>query len=953
MAIKIKKNILIFLLSVFFTGLSIAQTGFFQANSTFRANVSHRSFSSGGTFDLNGDKLTDILIMHQGRTLIVGYNRGPGIPMLWDTVATHNDVMFSITVGDLDNDGTPEIIVGGLLTGIFSYKREASGKYSLFQNLNPQRNIFVQASNLIDVNGDGYLDLFVCNDIGTNRLYVNDQSGRLIDQTLIDFATIPSSDNSGNYGSDWADINNDGLPDLYIAKCRAGVNNPTDPRRVNMLFVSGENGTYQNRAQDLGVASGEQSWTATFADLDNDGDFDIIVTNHYAPHIIYINDGAGNFSTFNTNINNFAFQCIVADFDNNGFLDFYIPGADTDIMVWNHGDLNFEAINRPLDSVVPFSAYCGDFNNDGFEDLVASYARGLDLPGNVPDMMWLNSGNDNHWVRFHLEGKESNRSGIGAVLKLYGLWGVMMRSLKGGESYGITNSNYVHFGMANWTTIDSLEIRWPSGITQKFYDLDFNTHYHITEGICLTDFISLSHDVKDYYCDGELISISAVNEFQHYHWSTGSLDSQTLFTVPGLVSLQAEDDTGCKYQSKPAIFTTNSAELKVLAQNLALICNNSPLELLARIGFQSYVWSNGSNDQTIQVTTPGTYRITVTDSCGDQFTDQVSVTRMFSVIDQVQHATVQQGMNATLSVNAQGRVDWFYEAEDEIPFHTGRNLIVNNVQKSDTFFVQNTNSIFSNHTVGLGIGAANMQLPPQNINSGLVVLCEKDLTLRDFVVRLPAGDSHFGPRRFLLQTFDGQTLQSVTVDIRTSLPFVVSVDWELKAGVRYLITTDGAFNLDRRGVVAPGLLRTNTNVAYPYSVNDALTIERSMHGTSVYYYFYDIRISVIEDKCESARQQVFLTMNPLNVDELSDDYNKDWRVIPNPVYHSFYLENEQYVGRVDLEIFDQMGRSMLALHSFDTNNAINVSRLSAGIYTMMIRAGHRQIEKLRIVKLDN
>lgn len=139
---------------------------------------------------------------------------------------------------------------------------------------------------------------------------------------IIDWNTVPPSDNSGNYGSEWADIDNDGDMDLYIAKCKFGVTDFEDPRRHNMLFMNQGNGVFANEAEARGMKHKGQSWTGSFADYDNDGDQDCLITNHDVPHALMRNDGKGNFTEHVLNIPldaTFAFQSLWADFDNNGF----------------------------------------------------------------------------------------------------------------------------------------------------------------------------------------------------------------------------------------------------------------------------------------------------------------------------------------------------------------------------------------------------------------------------------------------------------------------------------------------------------------------------------------------------------------------------------------------------------------------------------------------------------
>ena len=99
---------------------------------------------------------------------------------------------------------------------------------------------------MMDMNNDGWLDVFGCHDNAAPRTWLNNGSGSLTYNAWINYATSPSSDMSGNYGSTWTDFDNDGDIDFYITKCRQGVNDPNDPRRWNRLFVNNGSGVMVN-----------------------------------------------------------------------------------------------------------------------------------------------------------------------------------------------------------------------------------------------------------------------------------------------------------------------------------------------------------------------------------------------------------------------------------------------------------------------------------------------------------------------------------------------------------------------------------------------------------------------------------------------------------------------------------------------------------------------------------
>jgi len=133
----------------------------------------------------------------------------------------------------------------------------------------------------------------------------------------------------------------------------------------------------------------------------------------------------------------------------------------------------------------------GDLNGDGFLDLYASYCNVYNSPNSQKrDRLWMNDcpnqGNTNHWIKFDLVGGGtagySNRNGVGAIVKIYGAWGVQTRVVHAGEAYGIQNSFRVHFGLGSETSIDSVVVHWPSGIVDVMPTLPADAAYEITEG---------------------------------------------------------------------------------------------------------------------------------------------------------------------------------------------------------------------------------------------------------------------------------------------------------------------------------------------------------------------------------------------------------------------------------------------------------------------------------------
>jgi hypothetical protein len=419
--------------------------------------------------DMNNDGLDDIIraysfINASTGSIFVEYQQSNG-QFTSDYIGRTNP-QLSMAVADVDRDGRNDLITGGDNDGVHLFKNTLAG-FTQVDLTGP--SIYMQAANLVDINNDGWVDYFACDDDAINRIWANDKSGNLNPVTdWIDLATVPPSNNSGNYGSVWADFDNDGDVDLYVAKCsRYAGSDPTDPRRINMLFVNDGHGHYTEQAAEYGLKRSEQSWTGDFADIDNDGDLDCFITNHGSPSMMLENDGTGHFTdiTPTTGLGDLGnpLQGLMRDFDNDGYVDILVAGSQSHLYR-NNGNRTFTEMTTAFDTDVIRSFAIGDLNHDGFPDVYASYLNLSYSGGDVPtDKLWLNQPNGNHFLAVNLLGTKSNPNGIGARLKLYINGQPQIREVRSGESYGIMNSLTQQFGLGAHTQIDRLEVAWPSG----------------------------------------------------------------------------------------------------------------------------------------------------------------------------------------------------------------------------------------------------------------------------------------------------------------------------------------------------------------------------------------------------------------------------------------------------------------------------------------------------------
>jgi len=115
----------------------------------------------------------------------------------------------------------------------------------------------------------------------------------------------------------------------------------------------------------------------------------------------------------------------------------------------------------------------GDLNNDGFLDILNNNTIRYAIP------------NGNNWLKVLLKGIQSNSNGIGARIEIYGAFGKQIRDVRSGEGFEFMSSLNTHFGLGQATAIETLVVRWPSGIVDTFQNPTINESFSVTEGATL------------------------------------------------------------------------------------------------------------------------------------------------------------------------------------------------------------------------------------------------------------------------------------------------------------------------------------------------------------------------------------------------------------------------------------------------------------------------------------
>ena len=488
---------------------------------------------SGGSVldDFDGDGHLDLVLSAIGFEDPVRFFRNRGDGRFEERTAQTG--LAGITGGlnmvqaDYDNDGLVDVLV---LRGAWM-KTEGRFPLSLLRNKGGGAFADVtaaagllrfgptQTATWLDYDGDGWVDLFVGNESAPRgsdpaevhpcELFRNNGDGtfkNVAQEAGVDFAGYVKGVVSGDY-------DNDGRPDLYVSVLGG----------ANLLFHNdgpgpGGGWRFANVAHEAGVTEPFSSFGAFFFDYDNDGWPDLFVTGFdpattggdiAADYLglptpaprgrLYRNKGDGTFDDVSRAAGVYrvapAMGLNFGDLDNDGFLDFYLgtgtPNLSTLVpnrMFRNAGGRAFQDVTSAGNfghlqkgHAVSF----GDTDEDGDQD-VFEVMGGAHLADKAYSAFYENPGNANRWVTLELEGVRSNRSALGARIKVAvsapGGPRILHRTVSSGGSFGASPLRQ-EIGLGDATGIDSVEIVWPApGQTQRLGPLELDRRYHVREG---------------------------------------------------------------------------------------------------------------------------------------------------------------------------------------------------------------------------------------------------------------------------------------------------------------------------------------------------------------------------------------------------------------------------------------------------------------------------------------
>jgi enediyne biosynthesis protein E4 len=488
----------------------------------------------GAFFDYDNDGWMDIYLVNSGasdfftpatplKNALYRNNRDGTFTNVTDKAGVASGRFgMGVAAGDYDGDGWQDLFVTNYGADIL-YRNNGNGT---FTDVTQKAGVSVEGWSTcavwFDYDNDGRLDLFVSSFVHFDR----SQHRLCVDKTVTQnyycipriFKPRPSYlfRNQGNgtfadvskesgiadspgksFGAVATDVNNDGLLDLFVA-------NDTMP---NFLFVNRGRGKFEEAGLEAGVAYGEagkprSGMGVDASDFDGDGWQDLFVANidqeffslYRNQKELTFNDEPGEIAPSTQLLSGWGLKFF--DYDNDGDPDLFLANGHPDDMVetksarvkYKEPLLIFENTGRGYKNVSARSGAVfarnfpargmsvGDYDNDGDADVLVSNN------GEVPLLLRNEGGNNNNWLGLQLVATKSNPAAVGAVIS-WQAGGVKRSRLKtAGGSYLASHDPREVLGLGAAAKVESVEIRWPSGVVDKLSNLPAGAYLKVVEG---------------------------------------------------------------------------------------------------------------------------------------------------------------------------------------------------------------------------------------------------------------------------------------------------------------------------------------------------------------------------------------------------------------------------------------------------------------------------------------
>lgn len=474
--------------------------------------------------DFNGDYIDDLSFAdYQGNLrFYVGTGNESGFELVDLGLPPYPFEAKMILWADIDNDGDQDLFI--------TYRLAAKKLYLNDGNLGftdvsatcgiSQASRRSYGASFGDYNNDGFLDLYVCNYTGDvdeypfNELYKNNGDGTFTETSSEEGMGIAALQ---SFQSQWVDFNDDGLLDLHVIRDRTIYD--------NYYFAHMPPGSFANFIESGSLAGLDiaiNCMSTSVADYDCDFDSDVYLCAFAIDQNHLMVNTSGTFDVFDADgdipmddvqVDALCWAANWLDVDNNGWEDLHVANGyseytnypavlsiysdEPDAFFYNNEGQFTAADEAQFQdvSVLSFSTATGDYNLDGFPDLVSHRV------GNFAQVLRATP-NDNNWVKIWLEGTDSNRDGTGAKIYIWAGGHAQYRMTFAGENYLGQNSRWEAFGLGSAITIDSLQVVWPNGEATSHQGLSVDEHWLLSESGTATAMWQIDPCIWGDFCEG-------------------------------------------------------------------------------------------------------------------------------------------------------------------------------------------------------------------------------------------------------------------------------------------------------------------------------------------------------------------------------------------------------------------------------------------------------------------
>jgi hypothetical protein len=482
--------------------------------------------------DFNMDGWDDISVVRNDLDPLFFINNGGTFSLFDLNITNSPAVdQRAVLWADYDNDGDRDLLITQKYHPVKLYRNDGDIQNMTDVAIEigiAAQNVWNSGASWVDFDRDGWLDLYICKFYFpggipdyqfNNHLYRNLGDGT--------FQDVTSSAGVGNgittsFQSIFFDYDNDLWPDLYIINDRVQV--------PNALYHNNGDGTFTNWSSQSGTNLYIDAMCCNVADYDHDGDLDLFITDT-GPDRLLKNNGNGTFTntapSAGVNSGEHGWGSAWLDYQNDTWQDLFVANQATEPnntllqnnFYLNEGDATFihyeSEVGLLNDIDASFSVIKADFDHDGWEDFFTHNAD-ESISSLWKNQTWQNS--SNNWIQVNLLGTASNNDAVGSWIEIHLPNDVLVDYSTCGENYLSQNSFTKHFGLGSFEQADSVVIKWPSGLVESYYNVPANQLVHYVEGTTLSVNLNVSGQQLSCFGDSILLTVSG---YTNTLWSNG------------------------------------------------------------------------------------------------------------------------------------------------------------------------------------------------------------------------------------------------------------------------------------------------------------------------------------------------------------------------------------------------------------------------------------------------